>query len=150
MRVLLLVATATLVAACARPDLEALRIEELQRAREAFRSNIAAIHARDAEAYLSHYLESPELVRASGDTVQRGYVGFAAERRASDSWPDTLIAGEPVMVWLGPGVVYGAYPFDVTQEGQTTSGWSGRVFVKTGGGWKIAVTSVMERVGSRE
>src|SRR3989442_11890344 len=34
---------------------------------EAFRGNIAAIHARDRAAYLSHYLHTPELARVDGD-----------------------------------------------------------------------------------
>jgi hypothetical protein len=42
--------------------------------------------------------------------------------------------------------VYGVYPYQVTQEGEASSGWSERILVKAGGGWVIAVTSVMPRV----
>jgi hypothetical protein len=132
--------------ACGRPDIGTLRVNELGEARSAFLSNIAAIQARDTEAYLSHYLQSPDFLQASGDTVQRSFLTFAAERRANQSWPDTLVAGDPIMVWLAPSVVYGVYPYQVTQEGEISSGWSERVLIKTGGGWKIAVTSVMPRV----
>ncbi len=134
------------LSACGRPDIEALRVNELGEARSAFLSNISAIQARDTEAYLSHYLQSPNFIQASGDTVHRGFLTFAAERRASQSWPDTLAAGDPVLVWLAPGVVYGVYPYQVTQEGEVSSGWSERILVKAGGGWVIAVTSVMPRI----
>jgi hypothetical protein len=122
-----------------------LKERDLEGAYEAFRSNIAAIHRRDTEAYLAHYLESPELVVASADSLRRGFVLFAEARRASEDWPDTLIAGQPVLVWLGPGLVWGAYEYTVVQGGDTAWGWSDRVFVKTGGGWKIAVTGTRQR-----
>ena len=131
--------------ACSGPRAEMLKEQDLEGAYEAFRSNIAAIHRRDTEAYLAHYLESPELVVASADSLRRGFVLFAEARRASEDWPDTLIAGRPVLVWLGPGVVWGAYEYTVVQGGDTARGWSDRVFVKTGGGWKIAVTGTRQR-----
>ena len=112
----------------------------------AFRGNIAAIRHRDTEAYLSYYLDSPDFVVAGPDTVARGFAAFAAARRADDEWPDTLMAGEPRLVWLAPGVVYGAYQYTfVSMQGDTSSGWSERVFKKVAGGWKIAVTSVIPR-----
>ena len=133
------------VVACGRPNPEMLKEQDLEGAYEAFRSNIAAIHRRDTEAYLTHYLESPELVVASADSLRRGFVMFAEARRASEDWPDTLIAGRPVLMWIGPGVVWGAYEYTVVQDGDTARGWSDRVFVKTGGGWKIAVTGTRQR-----
>jgi hypothetical protein len=131
--------------ACGGPNPEMLKERDLEGAFEAFRSNIAAIHRRDTEAYLAHYLESPELVVASADSLRRGFVLFAEARRASEDWPDTLIAGRPVLVWIGPGVVWGAYEYTVVQGGDTGRGWSDRVFVKTGGGWKIVVTGTRQR-----
>lgn len=131
--------------ACGGPRAEMLKEQDLEGAYEAFRSNIAAIHRRDTEAYLAHYLESPEFVVSSADSLRRGFVLFAEARRASEDWPDTLIAGEPVLLWLGPGVVWGAYEYTVVQDGDTARGWSDRVFVKTGGGWKIAVTGTRQR-----
>ncbi|MBI2538083.1 MAG: hypothetical protein HYW06_14205 [Gemmatimonadetes bacterium] len=133
------------VVACGRPDVEAIRQSDLEGALHAFHGNIAAIHQRDAEAYLSHYLDSPELVIAGGDTIRRGFTAFAEARRATATWPDTLIAGEPTLVWLAPGVVYGVYPYAVVEQGDTARGWSERVLVKTGGGWKVAVTSRIDR-----
>jgi hypothetical protein len=133
------------VVACGGPHPEMLKERDLEGAYEAFRSNIAAIHRRDTEAYLAHYLESPELVVASADSLRRGFVLFAEARRASEDWPDTLIAGRPVLVWIGPGVVWGAYEYTVVQGGDTARGWSDRVFLKTGGGWKIAVTGTRKR-----
>jgi len=135
----------TLTAACARPDVEAIREADLDGALRAFHGNIAAIHQRDIEAYLSHYVDSPELVIAGGDTVRRGFTAFAEARRGTTAWPDTLIAGEPTLVWLAPGVIYGVYPYTVVEQGDTARGWSERVLVKTGGAWKVAVTSRIDR-----
>lgn len=136
---------ATLAAGCGAPSIEELRVRELEEAELAFRSNVAAIHRRDAEGYLAHYLDSPQLVIAGADSLRRGFLAFAEARRASSDWPDTLIAGNPTVVWLAPGVVYGAYPYTVVQDGDTASGWSERVLVKTGGAWKVAVTSRIDR-----
>ncbi len=140
-----LVIVAGLLAACGRPNVEAIRQSDLEGALEAFRGNIEAIHHRDVEAYLSHYLDSPELVVAGADTVARGFARFAEARRGNNAWPDTLMAGEPTLVWLAPGVVYGVYPYTVVERGDTSRGWSERVLVKTGGGWKVAVTSRIDR-----
>jgi hypothetical protein len=142
-RVVLLGAVA--MAACARPNIEAIRQSDLEGALEAFHGNIEAIHHRDVEAYLNHYLDSPELVVAGADTVQRGFARFAEARRGNNAWPDTLMAGEPTLVWLAPGAVYGVYPYTVVERGDTSRGWSERVLVKTGGGWKVAVTSRIDR-----
>lgn len=137
--------TAAVVMGCRAPNVEGLRVQELEEAELAFRSNVAAIHRRDAEGYLAHYLDSPQLVAAGADSLRRGFLAFAEARRASSDWPDTLIAGNPTVVWLAPGVVYGAYPYTVVQNGDTASGWSERVLVKTGGAWKVAVTSRIDR-----
>jgi hypothetical protein len=145
MRTLGVIMVTAFVAGCGRPNIEAIRQSDLEGALEAFRGNIAAIHHRDVEAYLGHYLDSPELVVAGGDTIQRGFARFAEARRGNNAWPDTLIAGEPTLAWLAPGVVYGVYPYTVVERGDTSRGWSERVLVKTGGGWKVAVTSRMDR-----
>lgn len=136
---------ALLLCGCGAPNMEEIRRRDLTEAEAAFRSNIAAIHRRDTEGYLAHYLDSPQLVIAGGDSLRRGFLPFAQARRASSDWPDTLIAGEPVLVWLAPGVVYGAYPYTVVERGDSSSGWSERVLVKTGGAWKVAVTSRIDR-----
>jgi hypothetical protein len=143
MRQLIAALCAVLAAGCSGFDVERVKVDDLEGAYEAFRTNIAAIHRRDTEAYLAHYLDSPELVIAGADSLRRGFMLFAEARRASDEWPDTLMAGRPTMVWVAPGVVWGAYPYTVVQRGDTSRGWSERVFVKTGGGWKIAVTGTM-------
>jgi len=52
---------------------------------EAFRGNIAAIHARDRAAYLSHYLHTPALARVGPDGLRQGYEDFANGRDAG--WP---------------------------------------------------------------
>jgi hypothetical protein len=134
-----------LVAGCGRPNVEAIRQSDLEGALAAFHGNIEAIHHRDVEAYLGHYLDSPELIVAGADTIQRGFARFAEARRGNNAWPDTLMAGEPTLVWLAPGAVYGVYPYTVVERGDTSRGWSERVLVKTGGGWKVAVTSRIDR-----
>ena len=145
MRHWLVVVVAGVAAACMKPNVEAIRQSDLTGAEQAFRGNIAAIHQRDAEAYLSHYLDSPALMVVSGDTVQRGFMPFAEARRSDTTWPDTLIAGKPILDWLAPGVVYGVYPYTVVERGDTSRGWSERVLVKTAAGWKVAVTSRIDR-----
>src|SRR5437899_3737961 len=57
---------------------------------DAFRDNVAAIHARDRAAYLSHYLQTAALARVGPDGLQQGYEEFA--RGAGAGWPDTLVA----------------------------------------------------------
>jgi hypothetical protein len=122
-----------------------VRRRDLEEAGAALATNLAAIHRRDTEAYLAHYLDSPDFVVASADSLRRGFLVFAEARRASDEWPDTLIAAPPTLVWVAPGVVWGAFRFTVVQAGDTGRGVSERLFVKTGGGWKIKVTGSMER-----
>jgi hypothetical protein len=131
--------------ACGTADLEDVRRRDLEEAGAALATNLAAIHRRDTEAYLAHYLDSPDFVVASADSLRRGFLVFAEARRASDEWPDTLIAEPPTLVWVAPGVVWGAFQFTVVQAGDTGRGVSERLFVKTGAGWKIKVTGSMER-----
>src|SRR5256884_5672684 len=57
---------------------------------DAFHDNVAAIHARDRAAYLSHYLQTAALARVGPDGLQQGYEEFA--RGAGAGWPDTLVA----------------------------------------------------------
>ena len=117
---------------------------DLDGARLAFQGNIAAIQHRNAEQYLSYYMVSPALTILS-DSFAQGYDGFAAARRASSDWPDTLIAGDPKLVWLSPGVVYGAYKYTRVERGDTTRGWSERILVKTKDGWKMVVTTAFQQ-----
>jgi len=107
--------------------------------------NVAAISAHDVKAYLSQYLDSPDLVVVSPDSLRRGYLLFSEARRASGDWPDTLIANEPTLVWIAPGVVWAAFEYRAVVGSDTARGWSERLFVKTGKGWKIAVTGMMEK-----
>jgi hypothetical protein len=72
-------------------------------------------------------------------------VFFAEARRASSEWPDTLVAGRPTLVWTAPGVVWAGFPYTSVSGTDTERGWSERLFVKTAGGWKIAITGAMTR-----
>src|SRR2546430_9977579 len=72
---------------------------------DAFRDNIAAIHARDRAAYLSHYLHTPALARVGPDGLHQGYEEFA--QGAGAAWPDTLLPTHFRVVPLTPDVAYG-------------------------------------------
>src|SRR3989442_10860274 len=93
---------------------------------EAFRGNIAAIHARDRAAYLSHYLHTPELARVAPDGLRQGYEEFA--RGAGDGWPDTLVATHPPIVPGSPDVAYGVYRHPVLDPSGSPAGASGPRF----------------------
>src|SRR2546429_4247192 len=106
---------------------------------QAFRANIAAIHARDRAAYLSHYLHTPALARVGPDGLQQGYEEFANGRDAG--WPDTLVATHFKIVPVSPDVAYGLYRYRVVDSSGSARGVSERVFVRTPAGWKVAVTT---------
>lgn len=132
-----------LVVSCTGPRLDALRQRELTEVRAAFEQNLAAIRGRDVEGYLAGYLNSTEFVFMGPEGVSRGFGPFAQARRADLTFPDSLVAGEPELTWLAPGVVHVAYPYVAVQGGVAGNGWSERVFLKTPEGWRIAVTGVI-------
>ncbi|KPK04755.1 MAG: hypothetical protein AMS20_08225 [Gemmatimonas sp. SG8_28] len=144
MRTLLFIPLLLLVA-CVGPRVEGIRSRDLEQAALALEQNLRAIAGHDVDAYLSQYLDSPDLIVASADSLRRGYLMFAEARRASTDWPDTLIAGDPTLVWIAPGVVWAAFEYGGVVGADTARGWSERLFVKTQYGWKIAVTGMMER-----
>ena len=106
---------------------------------QAFRGNIAAIHARDRAAYLSHYLHTPALARVGPDGLRQGYEDFAKGRDAG--WPDTLVATHFQIVPVSPDVAYGVYRYRVVDSSGSARGVSERVFLRTPAGWKVAVTT---------
>src|SRR5437870_705589 len=106
---------------------------------DAFRANIAAIHARDRAAYLSHYLQTPALARVGPDGLHQGYEEFA--RGAGAGWPDTLVATHFRIVPVTPEVAYGVYRYRVVDSSGSARGVSERVLVRTPAGWKVAVTT---------
>ena len=142
-RALLLVVVTT--PSCGRADMEKIRESDLREAAQALELNIRAIQRRDTEAYLSQYLDSPDLVIATSDSLVHGYFLFAEWRRASTEWPDTLIVTRPALVWIGPGVVWAGFEYTTVIAGDTLRGVSERLFSKTGNGWKIVVTGTNER-----
>jgi hypothetical protein len=111
--------------------------------RAAFQENLEAIRRRDVEAYLAGYLTSPEFLFIGPGGVERGFAPFAAARRQSRTFPDSLTAGDAELTWFAPGVVHVAYPYAAQQGPVAGRGWSERVFVKTSDGWKIAMTGVI-------
>ena len=134
-----------LTSGCIGRSAQRVRTNDMVGAGELVRQNIAAIHRRDVEAYLAQYLDSPEFVVAGADSLRRGYALFAEARRASQEWPDTLIAREPTLVWVAPGVVWASFEYAAVIGTDTARGLSQRVLVKTVEGWKIAVTGLAER-----
>jgi len=134
---------ALVLVACSLPDVGDIRAADLEGARAVFLDNINAIRDRDTERYLSAYLQSNDFIALSPAGLVRGYEPLAASRQAEAAWPDSLVASKPTLVWLSPGVVYGAYEYVARQAGTMSSGWSERILVKTSDGWKIAVTSAI-------
>lgn len=116
--------------------------EELRAAREVFEANLNAIRNRDREAYLSLYLNSPGLARTGPEGMALGYGPFA--KSAGENWPDTFEGRDLQLVHVQPGVVYGTYRYRVRYGTDEHSGISERLFVKTPGGWKIAVTTAFD------
>lgn len=105
-----------------------------------FRENIAAIHNRNKARYLATYVHTSRLVRHSPSALETGYDGWSAI--TENAWPDTLIVKEMRVVPLAPGVVYGYYRYvGVPTPGDTLTGVSTRVFVRTPEGMRITVTS---------
>src|SRR5213083_1716714 len=115
---------------------------------DAFRANIAAIHARDRAAYLSHYLQTPALARVGPDGLHQGYEEFA--RGAGAGWPDTLVATHFRIVPVTPEVAYGVYRYRVVDSSGSVRGVSERVLVRTPAGWKVAVTTAFPTPDDRD
>jgi len=105
-----------------------------------FRENIAAIHQRDQARYLATYVHTDRLVRHSPAGMETGYENWPA--RKTHAWPDTLIVREMRVTPIAPGVVYGYYRYiGVPAPGDTLTGVSTRVFVRTPEGMRITVSA---------
>lgn len=105
-----------------------------------FRENIAAIHARSQARYLATYVHTDRLVRHSPAGMETGYENWPA--RTTNAWPDTLIVKEMRVTPIAPGVVYGYYRYiGVPAPGDTLTGVSTRVFVRTPEGMRITVSA---------
>ena len=116
--------------------------DDVAAARAVFDVNVNAIKQRNLDAYLSCYLHSPLLVRGGPTGFTTGYDEFA---KARGPWPDAIEASDVHLTQLQPGLVYGTYRYRVRYTGADEhSGISERLFVKTPGGWKIAVTGAVD------
>ena len=105
-----------------------------------FRENLDAIHKRNRARYLATYVHTERLVRHSPAALETGYAGWSAI--TDNSWPDTLIVKEMRVAPIAPGVVYGYYRYiGVPAPGDTLTGVSTRVFVRTPEGMRITVTA---------
>lgn len=112
---------------------------EVAAARAVFEANLGAIRNRDRDAYLATYLHSESLARNGITGPALGYEDFAAA--AGEGWPDVFDAADLQLVPIAPGVVYGSYRYRVAYGSDEQIGISERLFVRTGDGWRIAVTS---------
>lgn len=111
-----------------------------------FRENLDAIHKRDKARYLATYVHTERLVRHSPTALETGYAGWSAI--TDNAWPDTLIVKEMRVTPIAPGVVYGYYRYiGVPAPGDTLTGVSTRVFVRTPEGMRITVTASWNDAG---
>jgi len=134
------------VVACAAAPAHASSDADLAAARALFERNLAAIQRRDREGYLACYRADSSLARVAHDGVRLGFEGLAGGTPASGStdWPDTLIARDLRLAWIGEGIVFGSYRYRVVVKGAARDGISCRLFVRDPGGWRIAVTSAYD------
>ena len=116
--------------------------DDIAGARAVFEANLNAIRQKDRAAYLACYLQSPSLVKGGPAGFTTGYDDFA---KAPAAWPASFNGSDLHLTPLQPGIVYGTYRYRVRYaEGDEHSGISERLFVKTPGGWKIAVTGAID------
>ena len=112
---------------------------DLAGARGVFERNLEAIRGHDAQIYLSCYLRSPRLARAGPEGFSLGYDSLAAS--VGKGWPDQFEGLDLRLTPVHDGLVYGTYRYRVRYGATEQSGLSERLFVSTGDGWKIAVTT---------
>jgi imidazolonepropionase-like amidohydrolase len=111
-------------------------------ARKVFEANVNAIRQKNLEKYLSYYLHSKELVRGGPTGFATGWEEF---NKARGPFPEEFEANDIRLTPLRPGLVYGTYRYRVRYAaGDEHTGISERLFVKTPGGWKIAVTGAVD------
>ncbi|MEM1025956.1 MAG: hypothetical protein AAGJ19_19930 [Myxococcota bacterium] len=139
--------TFLLLSACAAAPLPRPQANEAERqgldldaAQALFERNIRAIQEKDRAAYVACYLPSELLVRGGPEGVSTGFAEF--EAAVGTEWPTRLEATDMSVHWLGPGLVYGSYAYEVEFQGQPVArGRSERIFVERKGRWFIAVTT---------
>lgn len=134
--------TIVLAALFALPATAQSETDELRAARALFEANLGAIRDRDRDAYLATYLRSKSLARTGPEGFSLGWEGLA--EGAGSAWPDTFEARDLRLVRVQPGVVYGTYRYRVRYGADEHAGLSERLFVRTDGGWKIAMTSAFD------
>lgn len=114
--------------------------QDVAAARQLFARNLAAIQDRDLDAYLACYLASEDLVRVGAGGPRLGFDELAADA-GRGPWPDRFEALDLRLAPVRAGVVFGTYRYRVRYGDREESGVSERLFVATGDGWRIAMTS---------
>lgn len=114
---------------------------DLAAARAVFEANLAAIAAKDREAYLATYLHAPTLARTGFEGPAVGFEDFAEQ---AGEWPDVFEAQDLRLVPVADGVIYGTYRYRVAYAGDEHRGISERLFLETPEGWRIAMTSAFD------
>jgi len=118
--------------------------KDVASARKVFEANLAAIAAKDRDAYLATYLDEETLARTGLEGPKLGFAAHAEQSR-KDPWPVVFEGHDLQLVPVRPGVVYGTYRYRVRYEaGEEHAGLSERLFLETKKGWKIAVTSAFD------
>jgi imidazolonepropionase-like amidohydrolase len=112
---------------------------DLAAARALFAANLQAIRERNRDAYLACYLDSDRLAIGGPEGFSLGFAGLAA--RTGKEWPDHIDAEDIRLTPVRPGLVYATYRYRVRYGAREDSGLSERLFVDTGSGWKIAVST---------
>jgi imidazolonepropionase-like amidohydrolase len=105
-----------------------------------FEANLDAIRQKDREAYLATYLNADTLARTGPEGIALGFDSHAAQA-GDGEWPDHFEGLDLTLVPVRPGFVYGTYRYRVRYGDDEQSGISERLFIRTDGGWKIAMTS---------
>ena len=115
---------------------------DIRAARALFEKNVESIRRRDEAAYRSCYLESESLAVTGPEGFALGYSHLT--QKTGSAWPDSYDPSDLQLLAVAPGVVYGTYRYRVRYGAEEHAGLSERLFLETGSGWKIVVTTAFD------
>ncbi|HEY9420472.1 MAG TPA: hypothetical protein VIW92_03575, partial [Thermoanaerobaculia bacterium] len=96
---------------------EASETSDLAAARALFAKNFQAIRDKDADTYLSCYLESEGLARTGPTGFTLGYKEMETGVREG-GWPDNIEAEDIRLTPVQPGLVYATYRYRMRFGGE--------------------------------